>query len=147
MRALIAEANDDYRNFIRLLLEKKDFEVIAVANGHDALEAISNLVIAGEDPPLVAFIGLEMPGIGGAEVLKRIRQFPGDVKHTYVIMMANEIMPPAVDEAIAMGADDFISTKLASKLLEIKLNAAKRFATLFEQRHRFGTSIASAVVW
>ena len=134
MRALIAEENEDYRNLVRLLLERKGFEVIAVHNGHDALEQVSNLLIDGEDPPRIMLLSQSMPGINGIEVLKRIRQFPGDMKHAYV-MITGTIEASVLNDAIADGADDFVSKNLGTKLLEIKLNAAARFATLFEQHH------------
>jgi len=134
MRALIAEDNEDYRNLVRLLLERKGFEVIAVHNGHDALEEISNLLIAGQDPPRVIFLASKMPGINGMEVLKRVRKFPGDVKHAYVLITGT-IEASVLNDAIADGADDFVSKNLGTKLLEMKLNAAARFATLFEQHH------------
>ena len=135
MLALVAEDNEDYRQLITLLLERHGFEVVSVENGREALSAISDILIAGKQPPQVMFLDWTMPGINGLQVLQRVRKLPGDAKHAYIVILTGHDEEQLVAEAANAGADDFIVKNHGAKLLDIKLNAAVRFAKLFEQHH------------
>lgn len=62
-RVLIAEDHEPARTALKSLLEWKGFEVIATADGKDALE-----VLTSDGAPSIALLDWEMPGMTGIGV-------------------------------------------------------------------------------
>lgn len=65
-RCLVAIVEDDseFRNMLRELLEEEQYRVVAVANGAEALEALSNIV------PNVILLDVSMPVMDGFDFLR-----------------------------------------------------------------------------
>ncbi|HKK88818.1 MAG TPA: bifunctional response regulator/alkaline phosphatase family protein [Saprospiraceae bacterium] len=97
-----------------LYLEKKDYQVIPVSNGHDALDKLK----AGEAIDVI-FLDESMPGITGLEVLERIKKINTRIP---VVMITKNEQEDVMEEAIGSQIDDYLikPVKPAQVLLTIK---------------------------
>ncbi len=70
MRILVVEDDDDSREGLRLLLEASGYDVETAANGLEGLEKL----VAGK--PDAAIVDIDLPGIDGYEIARRVRRIP-----------------------------------------------------------------------
>ena len=101
-RVLIAEDHDYSRNVLADLLAWKGYAVTTVADGDDALK-----VLASENPPSIALLDWEMPGMSGIDICRELRGNLLD-RCIYLIIMTAREGEEGIVEAMAAGADDFI---------------------------------------
>ncbi len=66
-RILVIDDDEKTREIMRLILEKKGYETVEAESGESALEAMK-----AELPDLI-LLDVEMPGISGFEVVKRLK--------------------------------------------------------------------------
>ena len=107
-RVLIVDDEPNVRLVFRTTLESAGFRVDEAADGVAALEWL------GRTSCDVVLLDLQMPGVGGMEVLRRIRDEDNDVP--VVIVTAYGTIPDAV-AAMKLGAIDFLSKPLAPDAL------------------------------
>lgn len=124
---LIADDSVVFRNYLRNCLAQIDMVDIAgvARDGLDAMAKVEKL------RPDVLTLDMEMPGLHGMEVLRRLRaQFP----ETCVIVIASETGSSAKTtvEALELGAFDFVLKPSASDQ-----QGTASFAKLLEERIRF----------
>ncbi|RDI73507.1 PAS domain S-box protein [Gaiella occulta] len=94
---LVAEDNDLLRRLIRSVLEQAGFTVVTVEDGAKALEAILE-----HGPPAAVVADVEMPGMGGIELARRLdRLHP----HVRVLLMSGYT---AADEIHHLAKRDFL---------------------------------------
>jgi DNA-binding response OmpR family regulator len=84
------------------------YEVTAVSNGEDALASIQ------QSPPHIVILDIRMPGMGGMEVLKKIKE---KNRTTGVIMLSAYGDPETVNEALRLGADHYLQKPMNLKHL------------------------------
>jgi DNA-binding response OmpR family regulator len=84
------------------------YEVTAVSNGEDALSVIE------QSPPNIVILDIRMPGMGGMEVLKAIKEKNRDIG---VIMLSAYGDPETVNEALRLGADHYLQKPMNLKHL------------------------------
>jgi DNA-binding response OmpR family regulator len=84
------------------------YEVTAVSNGEDALSSIQ------QSPPHIVILDIRMPGMGGMEVLKQIKE---KNRTTGVIMLSAYGDPETVNEALRLGADHYLQKPMNLKYL------------------------------
>lgn len=87
------------RRTIALLNEVADIEVIGEAE--DGLDAMA---LIGEMKPDVLILDIQMPGLSGLEVLRRIQKRPAPPK---VIMVTNYAFPQYREKCLQAGASYF----------------------------------------
>jgi DNA-binding response OmpR family regulator len=96
------------------------YEVTAVSNGEDALFAIQ------KSPPHIVILDIRMPGMGGMEVLKVIKE---KNRTTGVIMLSAYGDPETVNKALGLGADHYLQKPMQPETsggdLEIAASAHK----------------------
>src|SRR5262245_62155624 len=68
MRVLVVEDETVTRTAMKALLTAYGFDVVAMASAEEALR-----VVPGVGSPFVALIDLDLPGMNGAELLRRLR--------------------------------------------------------------------------
>ena len=88
----------------------RDFEVLQATNGKDALD-----IIRKEKPPIVLLDIMLGRGMSGIDVLKEIRSIDKDIK---VIMMTGVKDKDISEEAMALGATDYITKPLSLAYLD-----------------------------
>jgi len=99
-RVLVADDNADLRDYLRRLL-RPAYRVKTVADGEQALRA------ARADPPDLVISDVMMPGMGGLELVSRLRADPrtADVPVLLLSALAGERHSA---EGLAAGADDYL---------------------------------------
>jgi DNA-binding NtrC family response regulator len=97
------------------LLEDAGFSVITTADGPQGVE------LYGTRHPDVVLLDLGLPSVNGMVALKEIRELDPRAK---VIVISGYASQKAVDEALALGALDFLPKPLNAKELMEKVSLA-----------------------
>ena len=93
---------DDEEEFVSTLVERLELRAIdaeGVTRGADALEMLQKREFD------VILLDVKMPGIGGLEVIKRIKR---DHPKTQVILLTGHSSAEAVQEGMAAGAFEYL---------------------------------------
>jgi DNA-binding response OmpR family regulator len=107
-RVLVVDDEPNVRLVFRTALESEGHRVDEAADGSAALDHLRGT------PGDVVLLDLQMPGVGGMEVRRRLRDEGNDVP--VVIVTAHGSIPDAV-EAMKLGAVDFLSKPLTPEAL------------------------------
>jgi CheY-like chemotaxis protein len=100
MNILIADANPETRDQLRMFLEGMEHQVCVAENGEEALERFKE-----EKDIQAVFSGLVMPKLGGLELLKELKLLHR--KLPFVILIPLE-SPETARQALRLGACDFL---------------------------------------
>ena len=93
---------DDEKEFVTTLgerLELRGFKIQIATDGEDALQMIE------DDPPQVVVLDVLMPGLGGLEVLKRIKSSKPEIA---VILLTGQGSTKEGIEGMKLGAFDYL---------------------------------------
>jgi len=96
---LVVDDSPEIQRYLRTLLELDSYRVIAVGNGYEALEILRHQVAE------VVLLDMQMPGMDGLEVLRRIQDLCPKVK---VIMCSGVDDAEKVCQALSLGANAYI---------------------------------------
>ena len=109
-RVLVADDDEVGREVTVLMLSEVFPRIDQAADGAEAIR------LATEHPYGLILMDMQMPGIGGIEATRRIRQLPGASASTIVALTANAF---AEDKAacLAAGMDDFLTKPLVAEAL------------------------------
>jgi two-component system response regulator LytT len=118
MSAIIADDEQLAREELKFLLDQiGDVEVVAVAaNGIEALDAIERL------DPALAFLDIQMPGLDGLGVVRRLREQNIEPPHVIFSTAYDQF---AV-EAFRLEALDYLLKPVERDRLEASINRARR---------------------
>ncbi len=111
-RALVVDDDPAINLLLRTRLGARGYETTGAPNGKQALAAIH------DHPPDLIFLDVSMPGIGGLEVLERVRAEAFDVA---VIMTTAFGSEQVATEALRRGADDYLRKPFERTELEAVL--------------------------
>lgn len=113
-RVLIVEDERQTARLLEFILGKEGYRVARAGDGLQALE------IAGTFRPDVVLLDLQLPGLSGLEVLRRLRSEPDHKGLVVLVLTASsyEVPPAAVLEA---GADSHCTKPIAPSTLIRKL--------------------------
>lgn len=112
---LIIEDEQRLAKNIETFLKRSDFEVRISANGFDGLSEFDRF------KPDIVLLDLNLPDVGGLEVLKRLRSVDAGAK---VIMMTGAGSTDAAVSAMKAGAYDWLTKPLSLKELKVTLEKA-----------------------
>jgi len=115
-KVLVVEDEENVRRLIAAYLEREGFDVIAAADGHDALDAFRRA-----QPDLV-ILDLMLPGVDGWEVCRRIRSG----YDTPVIMLTARGEELDRIKGFELGADDYITKPFSPRELVLRVRAVLR---------------------
>ena len=109
---LIAEDEPSFRNVVAAFLRDKGYEVLAAADGQEALDILRRERVD------LALLDLMLPRIGGGDVIAAIRNDPRLAGLPVVVLTATRLTP--VEEALQPHVQAWIlkSTVSLRKLLE-----------------------------
>jgi len=116
MRILIAEDEPVSRRVLESSLRKWGHEVIVTGDGAEAWEALRR-----EDAPLLAVLDVMMPGLGGTEVCRRVRDVPRAVS-PYLILLTAESGKENVVAGLEAGANDYVAKPFDPAELRARVN-------------------------
>jgi two-component system phosphate regulon response regulator PhoB len=116
---LVVEDEGDILELIRYNLTREGFSVTAVADGEEAVKAVSR------KPPDLILLDLMLPGIDGKEVCRLLK---GDPKTTSIpiIMVTAKGEESDIITGLELGADDYITKPFSMKVLIARVRAVLR---------------------
>ncbi|EED36145.1 adenylate/guanylate cyclase [Luminiphilus syltensis NOR5-1B] len=104
------------RELISRLLHRSGHTVITAESGEEALELLGTMAVD------VVLLDLMMPGIGGAEVLRRLKDDP-ELRATPVVMISGRQDMQQIIGCIQAGADDYLLKPFNPVVLQARISA------------------------
>ena len=109
MKLLIVDDEVEICDFLKSFFEERDYEVKTACSGQAALNVIEQF------KPHVVLLDIKMSGMDGIQVLEAIKKkFP----RTKVIMVTALETRDKIEEALRLGADNYITKPLNLEYLE-----------------------------
>jgi two-component system phosphate regulon response regulator PhoB len=101
---LVVDDDGGVRTAVTWALEADGFEVRSVDNGLAAMEVIDS------DPPSLVVLDLSLPGLGGLDILKRLRSSERDDqrRHLPIIILSGRDSETDRIVGLDLGADDYL---------------------------------------
>ena len=115
-KILIIEDEQTIANFMRAILEAREYEVMIVQNG-----AMASTLIASHCPDLI-ILDLGLPDMDGMQILKSVRQWS---KVPIVVVSARSHERDKV-AALDAGADDYLTKPFGTEELLARIRVAVR---------------------
>ncbi len=113
---LLVDDEEGIRNVLGIALADSGYEVLTAASGEEALK------IFRSHEPLLVLTDIKMPGMGGIELLKRIKEENADAQ---VIMMTGHGDLELAVKSLQCDAADFVTKPINDEALEVALKRAK----------------------
>jgi predicted signal transduction protein with EAL and GGDEF domain len=124
LRVLIADDDALTRRLLQATLEQAGYKVVAVENGHVALEYLSSKV-----GPRLALLDWLMPGLNGLEVCREIRRH-SEYPYIYMILLTARTSKVDVVRGLEAGADDYLTKPFDLEELKARLRCGERILKL-----------------
>lgn len=124
MRILVAENAPTTRNMLEKRLTEWGYQVVVCENGAHVWEAVQE-----KDPPNLAVVDLDMPGMDGRQICFAIRELKKR-PHMYLILSAPPNRETDVIAALEAGMDDFLIKPIDPLQLQMKVRAGSRIVRL-----------------
>jgi CheY-like chemotaxis protein len=103
VHVLLVEDNEDARDILESYLRHHGAMVTSAANGHDALAVLRQVT------PHVIVSDLTMPGMTGLDLLRQVRELPGQrERKTPALAVTAHPSPHRRQEALDAGFDAFL---------------------------------------
>jgi response regulator RpfG family c-di-GMP phosphodiesterase len=118
-RVLIVDDEPAIRMMLRSILESIGCQCSEAADGESAL------TLAAAEPFDLVVLDLVLPGIGGAEVCRRLRELP-DVSYLKVLVVSGARDPGDLAELLPRGADDYLAKPFDLRQLKARVEHALR---------------------
>ena len=108
-KLLVVDDEIEICDFLKMFFEERDFNVEVAYSGVEALEKAASF------KPDVVLLDIKLPGMDGLEVLTKIKeQYP----RMRVLMVTAIETSEKSDEALRLGADNYITKPLSLEYLE-----------------------------
>jgi PAS domain S-box-containing protein len=131
VKILIAEDNIVSRTLLRATLRNWGYEVDSVTDGIEALTSLQS-----EDAPPLAILDVEMPGMDGTEVCKRLRKMKRPTP-TYIILLTANADKAAAVAGLEAGADDYVTKPFDPGELRARVQVGARMVELQGSRAKY----------
>jgi DNA-binding response OmpR family regulator len=124
LQVLVADDEPVSRTVVGAILKKAGYPVIYAPDGEQAWRQLD-----ADDPPSLAVLDWEMPGLQGPEVVQRIRgrQTPTP---TYVILLTSRDSSKDIVSGLRAGADDYVTKPADEDELIARVNVGARVVQL-----------------
>lgn len=127
MSVLIAEDNKISALTLKIYLQKCKYPHFFAENGTQAYE------IWEREHPRIVITDLEMPGMSGIELIRKIRQNETH-QYTHIIVITAHTDDDSFAESVEAGADDYIHKPITEFELKNRLLAASRFSRIIDSQ-------------
>ena len=117
-RVLVCDDEPQILRALRVILRDAGFEAVTAATGEEALD------LAAVKPPEAAILDLMLPDIDGVEVTRRLREWT----QMPILVLSAVGEEDRKVEALAAGADDYVTKPFGPRELVARLEAALRRA-------------------
>jgi len=118
-KLLYIEDEVNLLNSVAFILEKEGFDVACAATGEEGLE------LAAANPPDLVLLDLNLPGIDGFEVCRRLKQ-DSRTSQAYVMMLTARGKEDDIVYGLDQYADDYIAKPFQPKVLVARIRALLR---------------------
>ena len=120
MRLLLVDDDRDLVEVLTYVLQREGFSVVAAFDGEGAWRQFQS-----EQPSLV-ILDINMPGIDGLEVCRRIRE----ASTVPVVMLTARADEVDIIRALGLGADDYVTKPFSPRQLVARVKAVLRRAAV-----------------
>ena len=121
---LVADDEPVSRTVVGAMLRKAGYAVTFAPDGEKAWEQL-----AAPEPPAIALLDWEMPGLAGPEVVQRIRA-RGEQAPTYVILLTSRDSSADIVTGLKAGANDYVTKPANEDELIARVNVGARVVEL-----------------
>jgi len=132
-KILVSDDDMNVRLLTRQCLEAEGMVVVEAADGHETMQ-----VFARERPDLI-FLDVEMPGMTGLEVCRRIRAMPQG-ENTPIMIVTGSDDRKSIDDGFDAGATQYktkpVNWSLLGRDVQYMLRASNAFNSLKRQEDR-----------
>jgi two-component system, sensor histidine kinase RpfC len=111
VRILVAEDNSTNQKVICKILERAGYQVSLVENGEEALDALEQQQFD------LAIVDMQMPIMGGVEVVKFYRFIDRKLPKMPFVMLTANATPDAIEECDVVGVDAFLTKPIEIRSL------------------------------
>jgi DNA-binding response OmpR family regulator len=108
-KLLIVDDEAEICEFLKSFFEDRDFKVAIAHNGAEALQQVERF------GPEIVLLDIQMPGMDGLQTLKKMKE---DYPRLKVIMVTAVETQEKIEEAMRLGADNYITKPLSLEYLE-----------------------------
>lgn len=119
LRILVVDDEQDILDVVHYNLQRAGFAVHCVASGDDALDA------ARQSSPDLIVLDLMLPGLGGLEVCRLLKEDPSTAAIPIVMLTAKGEERDIV-RGLDSGADDYVAKPFSPKVLVSRVRAVLR---------------------
>jgi len=123
-RILIADDDPTILRSLSVHLDRWGYEAVPARNGAEALAALQ-----GDDPPRVAVLDWNMPGVDGLEVCRQAREAQ-PLEPPYLILLTGRGGQEDLIAGLEGGADEYLPKPIDPDELLARLHAAWRIVDL-----------------
>jgi signal transduction histidine kinase/ActR/RegA family two-component response regulator len=122
LRVLVAEDNENSQRMMQLMIEA------AGHTCHLANDGVSALAALQEKKFDLVFMDLQMPGVDGLEVTRRIRAHVPANEPPYLIALTANVRPADMEQAFTAGVHEFLSKPINLSGIRSALERARQWA-------------------
>lgn len=126
MNILLAEDEPSTRQLLTMYLERRGYQVHAVADGREALDAIEKKL------PDLMLLDVCMPVLDGWSVLEAVRELSLTVP---VLMLTALESPDDAVRGLRLGADDYLRKPFSLSELDARIDSVRRRSAVRETVH------------
>lgn len=138
VRVVVADDNTDMREYLTNLLRTSGYEVTAVTDGRQALEAIRSQL------PEIVVSDVMMPNIDGLQLLATLRNDPRTAALPVLLLSARAGQEESIEGLLA-GADDYLVKPFAAAELLARVRANVELARLRSHQARWRTALVDSL--
>jgi response regulator RpfG family c-di-GMP phosphodiesterase len=133
-QVLIVDDEAVNRNLCRLVLESAGNQCAEAGDGLEALTALA------AKPYDLVLLDIQMPGMKGTELLRRLRENP-PCPHLKVIMISGRETGDEMAEMMSVGADDYLTKPFSMVQLRARVKAALSLKDVQDRSDRLNRTL------
>ena len=137
LRVLVADDERVSRTVVGAMLKKAGYEVSFASDGDQAWQHLS-----GPNPPPIALLDWEMPGLAGPDVVRRLRAQEAQAP-VYIILLTSRDSSADIVTGLRAGANDYVTkpanedelvarVNVGARVVELQITLAERVRSLEE---------------
>jgi CheY-like chemotaxis protein len=111
-RILIVDDNPTNLKLVAYLMQQNGYEVTTASDADDAIASI------GKTPPDLILMDVQLPGIDGLELTRRLKADPS-TKPIVIIAVTAYAMKGDQEKALAAGCDDYVTKPIDTRALPV----------------------------